>query len=371
MHRIYLDHAASSPLRERALEEMLPYLKGCCGNAASVHSFGREARRGVEESRERIALMIGAGPGEVFFTSGGSESDTWAVCSMAAKHCVTTAIEHHAVLNAFAAIEKRGTAVDRVLPGKDGAVRAQDILDAVRDDTGLVSVMYANNETGVIQPVKEIGEKLWERGIPFHTDAVQALGQIPVNVDELHCSLMSASAHKFGGPKGVGFLYIRTGTPIASLIYGGLQQRGLRPGTENPAGCVGMAAALTQAAEEMESTEKRKREMRDAFIRLVKERVPGAVLNGREEGRLSCNANFRFPGADGSALLMRLDMEGIAASAGSACTAGVVETSHVLTAMGLSEREATESIRFTLGGENTMDEIKRTAEVLARIVPET
>ncbi|MBR4500771.1 MAG: cysteine desulfurase [Clostridia bacterium] len=368
MEKIYLDHAATSPLREKALEKMISTLKDVWGNAASVHSFGREARRAVEESRERIAALIGAKPGEVYFTSGGSESDTWAILCMPSGHCVTTAIEHHAAMNAFEALEKRGTRVDRVLPGRDGAVKAEDVLDRVGPDTGLVSVMTANNETGVIQPVKEIGEKLRERGVPFHTDAVQALGQIPVDVDSLGCSLLSASAHKFGGPKGIGILYIRSGTGIGNLIHGGLQQRGLRPGTEDPAGCVGMAAALEEAVDEMEDAGNRIREMRDTLIRLVRERVPDAVLNGRTEGRLFCNANIRFPGIDGSALLMRLDMEGVAASAGSACTAGVVETSHVLTAMGLTEKEASESIRFTLGRENTPQEIQRTAEIISGIV---
>ena len=370
MDRIYLDHAATSPLREKALEKMMPWLKDGRGNASSAHSFGREARRAVEESRETIAALIGAKPGEVYFTSGGSESDTWAIMCMPSCHCVTTAIEHHAALNAFKALEKRGIRVDRVLPGRDGAVRAEDVLDRVGPETGLVSVMTANNETGVIQPVKEIGERLRERGIPFHTDAVQALGQIPVNADSLGCGLLSASAHKFGGPKGIGILYVRSGIRIGNLIYGGLQQRGLRPGTENPAGCVGMAAALEEAVEEMADEGKRIREMRDSLVCLVRERVPEAVLNGRAEGRLLCNANIRFPGIDGSALLMRLDMEGIAASAGSACTAGVVETSHVLTAMGLTEKEASESIRFTLGGENTPEEIRRTADVISRIVHE-
>ena len=368
MDRIYLDHAATSPLREKALEKMMPYLKGGWGNAASAHSFGREARRAVEESRERIAALIGAKPGEVFFTSGGCESDTWAILCVPSRHCVTTAIEHHAVMNAVEALEKRGTRVDRILPGRDGAVKAEDVLAAVGPETGLVSVMTANNETGVIQPVREIGEKLRERSVPFHTDAVQALGQIPVNVGSLKCDLLSASAHKFGGPKGIGILYIRSGIRIGKLIHGGLQQRGLRPGTEDPAGCVGMAAALQEAVDEMEETEKRIGEMRDTLVRLVLERVPGAVLNGRAGGRLACNANIRFPGCDGSALLMRLDMEGIAASAGSACTAGVVETSHVLTAMGLTEKEASESIRFTLGRENTTEEIRRTADTLLRIV---
>ena len=293
MERIYLDHAATSPLREKALEEMLPVMKNGWGNAASAHSFGREARRAVEESRERIAALIGAKPGEVYFTSGGSESDTWAILCVPSVHCVTTAIEHHAAMNAFAALEKRGIRVDRVPPGRDGAVKAADVLDRVGPETGLVSVMTANNETGVIQPVKEIGEKLRERGVPFHTDAVQALGQIPVDVDSLGCSLLSASAHKFGGPKGIGILYVRKGTGIGNLIHGGLQQRGLRPGTENPAGCVGMAAALEEAVDEMEDAGNRIRGMRDALIRLVRERVPDAILNGRAGDRLFCNANIR------------------------------------------------------------------------------
>ncbi len=370
MDRIYLDHAATSPLRRTALEKMLPYMTGTWGNAAAVHSFGREARRALEESRGKIASLIGAKDTEVFFTSGGSESDTWAVLGTPAAHCVTTAVEHHAVLNAFLEKERRGSAVTRVLPNADGAVRAEDVLAAVGPDTGLVSVMTANNVTGVIQPVAEIGEGCRERGVPFHTDAVQALGHIPVDVERIGCSLLSASAHKFGGPKGIGILYIRSGIRIANLIFGGLQQRGLRPGTEDAASAVGMAAALEEAVGEMASVEGRIAALRDRLVGLIRERIPGARLNGRETGRLAGNADVLFPGVDGNTLLLRLDMEGIAASAGSACTAGVVEVSHVLPAMGLTEEEAARSIRFTLGRETAPEEIDRTVAVLERIVGE-
>ncbi len=368
--RIYADNAATTKMSPAAIAAMVRSMEEEYGNPSSLYALGQRAKEDLERSRGEIAALIGAKPGEVYFTSGGSESDTWAILCVPSVHCVTTAIEHHAAMNAFAALEKRGIRVDWVPPGRDGAVKAADVLDRVGPETGLVSVMTANNETGVIQPVKEIGEKLRERGVPFHTDAVQALGQIPVDVDSLGCSLLSASAHKFGGPKGIGILYVRKGTGIGNLIHGGLQQRGLRPGTENPAGCVGMAAALEEAVDEMEDAGNRIRGMRDTLIRLVRERVPDAILNGRAGDRLFCNANIRFPGTDGSALLMRLDMEGIAASAGSACTAGVVETSHVLTAMGLNEKEASESLRFTLGRENTPEEILRTADIISRIVNE-
>ena len=349
----------------------MPFLTGSWGNPASTHSFGREARRAVEEARERIACLIGAKPGEVFFTSGGSESDTWAVLGTEAAHCVTTAVEHHAVLNAFGEKERRGAGVDRIAPGRDGAVSAEAVREKIGPDTGLVSVMTANNETGVLQPAEEIGAFCRERNVPFHTDAVQALGQVPVNVDRLGCDLLSASAHKFGGPKGVGILYVRSGMKLSPLVFGGMQQRGMRPGTENAAGCAGMAAALEEAVGEMAAEGERIKALRDLMIRLIRERVPGAALNGRETGRLPGNVNFRFPGVDGGALLARLDLEGVAASAGAACTAGVVETSHVLLAMGLSREEASQSIRFTLGRENTAEEIERTVTILEKAVRET
>ncbi len=375
MH-IYLDYAATAPLRKEALEAMMPYLTERYGNASGTHAPGREARRALEQARASIAECIGAREEEIYFTSGGSESDTWALfgtCEMRGgrKTCLAvSAIEHHAVLNACGALEKHGCTVVRLQPDGEGRITPEKVEEALREEPYLVSVMTANNEIGTLEPVEEIGALLRGRNVLFHTDAVQAMGAVRVRVDRIGCHLLSASAHKFGGPKGIGFLYIREGTSIAPLIRGGMQERGKRPGTENTAAAVGMAAALKCAMEERTETEGRLCALRDEMVDGILREIPGSRLNGPREGRLPGNVNVRFEGVDGTLLLMRLDMKGIYASAGAACTAGLSEPSHVLRAIGLKDEEIKSSVRFSLGRETTLQEVRETVGELKQIVKE-
>ena len=355
------------------MEAMMPYLAGTWGNPSATHSFGREARRAVEEARAKIARVIGAHPDEVCFTSGGSESDSWALLEGARArenrmHVITSAIEHKAVLNSCHALEKQGFRVSRIQPEADGVVSAERVRDAMGENTGLVSVMMANNEIGTLQPVAEIAGFCAEKGVLMHTDAVQTAGVLPICVGDLGVHFLSASAHKFHGPKGVGFLYIRRGIRMENRVYGGAQERGKRGGTENVAGIVGMAAALQDAEENRASRAAQVQKMRDAMQCAVLKEIPGVFVNGSAEKRLPGNLNLRFEGIDGQALLMRLDMAGIAASAGSACTAGSVEVSHVLQAMGLTREEAVSSLRFSLSHETTHDEVVETVRVLKESV---
>ena len=373
---IYMDYAATAPLRAEALEAMMPYLTGVFGNASGMHAPGREARKAIEDARAAIAGCIGARPEEVYFTSGGSESDTWALLGTwdrrgkGKNRLIASAVEHHAVLNACGAVEARGGHVSLLRPDPEGRILPENVLDALREDTFLVSVMTANNEIGTVEPVERIGEALKGKGVLFHTDAVQALGLLPVRVDRIGCDLLSASAHKFYGPKGIGFLYVREGTPIGPLIRGGMQERGRRPGTENTAAIVGMAAALECAVREMEETRIRLEELRDRLTGMILSGIPGTHLNGPAGDRLPGNVNVRFDGVDGALLLMRLDMAGIYASAGAACTAGLTEPSHVLRAIGLGDGEVQSAVRFSLGRGTTAEEIAETAETLKRIVKE-
>ena len=369
MKRIYLDHAASSPLSKAALEKMLPYLTENYGNPSAIHAFGREAKRGVEEARGTIADVIGAHPDEIYFTSGGSESDSWAVMEGSrAKdrrmHVITSAVEHKAVLNSCRALEKQGFRVTYLAPDADGVIPANAVRDAIGENTGLVSVMTANNEIGTLQPIEEIGEICAERNVLFHTDAVQALGALPIRVEKMGVHLLSASAHKFHGPKGVGFLYIRRGVKLQSRIFGGQQEHGRRAGTENAAGIVGMAAALREAEDRREQNCAHMRFVRDAMLCFVMREIPGAHLNGSFTKRLPGNLNLRFDGIDAQALIMRLDMAGIAASAGSACMAGAVEVSHVLRAVGLDGDAAASSVRLTLSADTTLEEGLEAVRVL-------
>ena len=314
MNRIYLDHAATTAVSPEVLREMLPYMTECFGNAASIHGTGREAHRALDRARKQVAAVLGAQPQEIYFTSGGSESDNWAVKGVAwaargrGKHVITSAVEHHAVLNACAWLEGMGFEVTRLPVDALGRVDPDSVARAVRPDTVLISVMTANNEIGTLQPIREIGEIARSRGVPFHTDAVQAAGHIPVNVEELQVDLLSLSAHKFHGPKGVGVLYVRRGTKLDSLIHGGAQERGLRAGTPNVPGAVGLAKALELAAASLPESTNRE----------IRARIPDAVLNGDPERRLPGNVHFSFPGIDGEALLLRLDLAGIACSGGSA-----------------------------------------------------
>ena len=373
-NRIYLDYAATTPVAGEVLETMLPYFSECWGNASAVYATGREARRAVEDARKAVAAAIGAQPQEIYFTSGGSESDNTAICGTAralkekGKHIITTAIEHHAVLNPCKQLQKEGFEVTFVMPDREGRIDPESIRKVIRTDTILVSVMTANNEIGTIEPVSEIGRICRENGILFHTDAVQAVGSIPVNVQETGCDLLSLSAHKFYGPKGIGALYIREGTRLNPLIAGGEQERGLRAGTENVPGIAGFGKAIVMAGENAEQNAVHMRRMRDRLVKGILSSVPDAVLNGPKEDRLPNNCSFRFDGIDGEALLLRLDLAGIAASAGSACTAGSREVSHVLKAIGLTEAEAKSSLRLTTGIHTTENEVDETVKVIGEIV---
>ena len=373
-NRIYLDHAATTPVAPEVLEAMLPFFTGDWGNASAVYATGREARRAVENARKEVAKAIGAQPQEICFTSGGSESDNTAVRGTVRAlrekgiHIITTAIEHHAVLNPCLQLREDGFEVTLVRPDSEGRIDPEEIRKAVREDTILVSVMTANNEIGTLEPVDRIGRICREKGIVFHTDAVQAIGAVPVNVQESGCDLLSLSAHKFYGPKGVGALYIREGTRLKPLIAGGEQERGLRAGTENVPGIVGLGKAITSAHEHLKQHTDHMRRMRDRLTCGILSAIPGTSLNGPAEDRLPNNCSVRFDGIDGEALLLRLDLAGIAASAGSACTAGSQETSHVLKAIGLNEEEAKSSLRLTTGIHTTAEEIDETVRILSEIV---
>ena len=385
-NRIYLDYAATSPVLPEVLDEMLPFFTEKYGNPSGVYGTAREARQAVEKARRQVAEAIGAEPAEIYFTSGGSESDNMAIQGypdirrIYSGHIITTKIEHHAVLNACRRLEKDGVLVTYLTPDREGLISSGDVeraitepvrrgCDEIKRQTVLISVMTANNEIGTIEPIRKIGDVARRYGIPFHTDAVQAAGAIPLDVNELMVDMMSISAHKFYGPKGVGALYVRKGTRISNLIYGGSQERGLRAGTENTAGIVGMGKAIEIAVRDMESNRQKTRKLRDLMIREVLENIPESVLNGpADEGRLDNNCHFSFRGIDGEALLLRLDLAGIAASGGSACTSGNREPSHVLQAIGLDEELMNGSIRFTLGRETTEEEIMETVSVTREIV---
>ena len=374
MNRIYLDHAATTPVSEPVLEAMFPFFSQCWGNASSVYGTGREARKAVEKARRQVAEAIGAEPRDILFTGGGSESDNLAVKGTAfalrdkGRHIITTAIEHPAVLNACRWLERHGFDVTYIFPDETGLIDPETIRKAVREDTILISMMAANNEIGTILPVAEAGALAREKGICFHTDAVQAAGAIPVNVNNWNADLLSISAHKFYGPKGIGALYVRHGTHIESLIHGGEQERGLRAGTENVPGIVGLGTAIEIARKDLDQNAARTTLLRDRLIDRILAEIPGTRLNGPREGRLPNNCNISFDRIDGEALLLRLDLAGIAASSGSACTAGSQEISHVLKAIGLTDQEAKGSLRLTTGIDNTEEEIDETVTVIQGIV---
>lgn len=372
---VYLDNAATTPCAPEALEMMVKALSGACGNPSSHYSIGYEAKEFVDTGRAQVAKAINASPAELFFTSCGSEADNWAVKGTAftkarqnKKHLITSAFEHHAIMHSMAALERMGFEVTYIKPTSEGYIRPEDVEAAIRPDTALVSIMMANNEIGTIQPIREIGAICRAKGVPFHTDAVQAAGHLPIHVGEQNLDLLSLSAHKFHGPKGVGALYIRKGTRIHNLIEGGAQERGLRAGTENVPGIVGMGEALSLAAAELSEYTAHVTALRDRLIHGVLSAVPDARLNGHPTLRLPGNVNFSFPGVEGESLLMRLDLAGIACSSGSACTSGSLEPSHVLSAMGLSPDTARSSVRFSLGRDNTAEEIDRVLAVLPPIV---
>ncbi len=374
MRRIYLDHAATTKPRPEVVEAMLPLLTDNYGNPSSIYSLGREAKRAVEEAREQVAAVLGAKPEEIYFTSGGSEADNLALQGVAwanerkGKHIITSSIEHHAVYDTCKFLQKRGFEITFVGVDHYGRVNPQEVAEAIREDTILISIMHANNEVGTIQPIAEIGEIARSRGVLFHTDAVQTVGAIPVNVNDLNCDLLSLSAHKFYGPKGVGVLYARKGTRFVPHIYGGAQERGRRAGTENTAGIVGLAKAITLAEEERERVQPRIKELRDRLRDGILARVDEVILTGHPEERLPNNLSLCFRYVEGEALLLNLDLQGIAASSGSACTSGSLEPSHVLLAMGLEHEIAHGSLRLTLGRENTAEEIDYVVEAVATAV---
>ncbi len=371
---IYLDNAATTKVNKKVLESMMPYFSEIYCNPSAAYSFATKGRIAIEEARNHAAKLIGASDMEIYFTSGGSESDNWAIKAVAesfsdkGKHIITTKIEHHAVLHTCEYLERHGFDITYLNVDSDGKVRLDELKKSIREDTILISVMTANNEIGTIQPVAEIGEIAHEKGILFHTDAVQAYGHIPINVDEMNIDLLSASGHKFNGPKGVGIMYIRKGVKIRSFIHGGSQERGRRAGTYNVPGIAGLGTAAKLAMENMAKRAEKEKELRDYFIDRISAEIPYTVLNGHREDRLPNNINFCFRFVEGESVLIMLDQAGICASSGSACTSGAIDPSHVLRAIGLSDEMAHESLRLTLSYENTKEEIDTVVGELKRIV---
>lgn len=376
MKEIYFDHAATTKLDERVLKKMLPYFTEYYGNANSQHGIGREAQKAVDEARDEIATLIGAKPSEIYFTSGGTEADNWVlrgVCRALAhkgKHVITTKIEHAAMLTTAKELEKDGFEFTFIGVDKEGFVDLEELKKAIRPDTILISCMYANNEVGTIEPIKEIVEIAHSHGILCHTDAVQAMGAMRINVKDLGVDMMSFSAHKFNGPKGMGALYIKTGVTVGRLISGGHQERTRRGGTTNVPGVVGFAEALRLTYETLDEDAKYVASLRDRFIKRVTEEIPYVKLNGPKDGtkRLPNNADFSFEYIEGESILFSLDLAGIAVSSGSACSSGSLEPSHVLLALGVPEELAHGSIRFTFGKENTVEEVDYTVDKLKEIV---
>ena len=371
---IYLDHAATTATRPEVVDAMLPYFTENFWNPSSVYTPALNNRKVVDESRETIARSLGTTPENIYFTAGGSESDNWALkCTAEAyankgKHIITSKIEHHAILHTCEYLEKKGFEITYIDVDENGILKLDDLKAAIRPDTILISVMFANNEIGTIEPIKEIGEIAHKHGILFHTDAVQAFGQVPINVDECHIDMLSASGHKLNGPKGIGFLYIRKGVKIRSFVHGGAQERKRRAGTENVPGIVGIGTATKRAIATMEERTAKEREMRDYLIKRVMEEIPYTKLNGHPTDRLPNNANFCFRFIEGESMLIRLDMAGICGSSGSACTSGSLDPSHVLLAIGLPHEIAHGSLRLTLNEEITKEDIDYVVDQLKTIV---
>ncbi|MFG6357320.1 MAG: cysteine desulfurase NifS [Acetatifactor sp.] len=374
MKMIYLDNAATTRTAPEVVEAMLPFFSENYGNASSIYGLGSASKKALNQARRTLAEALGARQEEIYFTAGGSEADNWALKAAAetykdrGKHIVTTRIEHHAVLHTCAYLEKQGYEVTYVGVDENGIVRLEELEAALRPDTILISVMFANNEVGTLQPIKEIGQIAHEQGILFHTDAVQAFGQLPIRVDELHIDMLSASAHKVNGPKGVGCLYIRSGLKLGSFIHGGAQERSRRAGTENVPGIVGFGKAIERAVAIMPEKIEREKRLRDYLIDLIYEEIPYCRLNGDRDRRLPGNVNFSFQFVEGESVLIMLDMKGICASSGSACTSGALDPSHVLLAMGLSHELAHGSLRLTLSEENTEEEMDAVVEALKEIL---
>ena len=371
---VYADNAATTSVSKTALDAMMPYLTTLYGNPSSLYSFAQKAKEALEDARKTVADIIGAEPKEIYFTSGGSEADNQAIVSMAKfgalkgkKHLISTKFEHHAVLHTLKQLEKQGFEVTLLDVHEDGVVRLEDVEAAIREDTALVTVMFANNEIGTVQPIKEIGALCRSKGIPFHTDAVQAAGHMPINVKEMNIDLLSMSGHKFHAPKGVGVLYAKKGMPLFNIIEGGAQERGKRAGTENIPGIVALAAALKESVDNMEANTAKIIPMRDKlFAELSK--IPHSKINGSLEHHVPGTVNMCFEGIEGESLLLLLDSKGICASSGSACTSGSLDPSHVLLAIGLPHEVAHGSLRLSIGEYNTMEEIDHIIEVVPGIV---
>ena len=371
---VYADNAATTSVSKTALDAMMPYLTTLYGNPSSLYSFAQKAKEALEDARKTVADIIGAEPKEIYFTSGGSEADNQAIVSMAKfgalkgkKHLISTKFEHHAVLHTLKQLEKQGFEVTLLDVHEDGVVRLEDVEAAIREDTALVTVMFANNEIGTVQPIKEIGALCRSKGIPSHTDAVQAAGHMPINVKEMNIDLLSMSGHKFHAPKGVGVLYAKKGMPLFNIIEGGAQERGKRAGTENIPGIVALAAALKESVDNMEANTAKIIPMRDKlFAELSK--IPHSKINGSLEHHVPGTVNMCFEGIEGESLLLLLDSKGVCASSGSACTSGSLDPSHVLLAIGLPHEVAHGSLRLSIGEYNTMEEIDHIIEVVPGVV---
>lgn len=374
MKRVYLDHAATTPVKPQVLEAMLPYFTERFGNASSLYAHGREAHAALDHARSQVARALNADEKEIIFTAGGSEADNMAIFGAAralggrGKHLITSAIEHHAVLHCMETLAEQGFSVTHLPVDEFGRVRMEDLRAAMREDTILVSIMFANNEIGTIQPVAEIGALCREKGVWFHCDAVQAVGSVPIDVKAMNIDMLSLSAHKFYGPKGVGALYVRKGLRIPPFIYGGAQERKRRAGTENVPGIVGLGAAIELATADIPGKAARITALRDALAGGIMARIEGAHLNGHPTERLPNNVNLRFDYIEGEGILTSLDLKGIEVSSGSACSAGSSEPSHVLMALGLAHEQAHGSVRMTLGDGNTREEIDVVVEELASII---
>lgn len=372
--KYYFDNAATTPVREEVLQEILPYFREYYGNASSIYSIAKESKKALEAARAKVAAAIGATPDEIYFTAGGSESDNMALRGVVnaskkeKKHIITTKIEHHAILHTAEFLETKGVDVTYLNVDEFGKISLEELENAIRPETVLISVMFANNEIGTIQPIAEIGEIAKKHGVLFHTDAVQAVGHVPIDVEKLQVDLLSMSGHKLGAPKGIGAIYIRKGTRISPLIFGGAQEKKLRAGTENIAGIVGLGKAAELAVAEMEKTTKKLTALRDKLIHGILESIPDSRLNGHPTDRLPGNCNISFSYIEGESLLLLLDALGIAASSGSACTSGSLDPSHVLMAIGLPHEIAHGSLRLTIDRENTEEQVDFILEKLPGLV---
>lgn len=372
--KYYFDNAATTPVREEVLQEILPYFREYYGNASSIYSIAKESKKALEAARAKVAAAIGATPDEIYFTAGGSESDNMALRGVVnaskkeKKHIITTKIEHHAILHTAEFLETKGVDVTYLNVDEFGKISLEELENAIRPETVLISVMFANNEIGTIQPIAEIGEIAKKHGVLFHTDAVQAVGHVPIDIEKLQVDLLSMSGHKLGAPKGIGAIYIRKGTRISPLIFGGAQEKKLRAGTENIAGIVGLGKAAELAVAEMEETTKKLTALRDKLIHGILESIPDSRLNGHPTDRLPGNCNISFSYIEGESLLLLLDALGIAASSGSACTSGSLDPSHVLMAIGLPHEIAHGSLRLTIDRENTEEQVDFILEKLPGLV---